>query len=188
MPIFNNEYTFIHIPKSGGTSVEFFMGECGKRMSLYSDNGSVFINGHTPQHCTFRELNDLGVLTDKIFTVLRPDVERTISEYFWLRERKAEVIRFFSNFDEFLDLFLNKENSHLFDNHNLPNSDFLIDKSGRIDSRIKIFNYFDSQAIEQYLGMTGLGNHHHFKTQKNEEISERQRKRIMDFYSAGLKT
>ena len=45
MPIFNNEITFIHIPKSGGTTIERFLQSKGYKMSLFTSTGSIFING-----------------------------------------------------------------------------------------------------------------------------------------------
>jgi hypothetical protein len=74
MPIFNNEYTFIHIPKCGGTSIEDFLIHNGYSVKLLKSKGHkpIYINGHTPQHCTFSELEQLGLLTDKIFTVAVP--------------------------------------------------------------------------------------------------------------------
>lgn len=182
MPIFNNEITFIHIPKSGGTSIEKFILSNGLKMSLFTDNGSIFINGHTPQHCTFMELESLNLLTGKIFTVIRPEVDRVISEYLYIKKYRADLNRLFNNFDEFLNIFLNKKNNLLFDNHNLSNKEFLINKNGHIDDRIIMIDFFDTEKIENLLGLTGLHNFNEFRTFKDFEVNEFQIKKIVDFY------
>lgn len=174
MPIFNNEITFIHIPKSGGTTIERFLQSKGYKMSLFTSTGSIFINGHTPQHCTYRELDELNLLTDKIFTIVRPEIDRVVSEYFYILEERHDLKELFKNFDEFLDLFLNKNNYLLFDNHNVPNKEFLINRYGKIDERIKIFDFFDVEVIENYLGLKGLSNIHENKSNKNYSILKKE--------------
>jgi hypothetical protein len=159
MPNFDNKFTFIHIPKSGGSSIEKFMVDNGYEMTFYDIKGKNKINRHTPQHCTFRELEDLSALTENIFTIVRPNIDRVVSEFFYIKIRRPDVDKKYKNFDGFLDLFLDKRNSVLFDNHNLSNNDFLINKFGEIDSKIKIFNFFDIKSIEEYLGLKGLGKY-----------------------------
>jgi len=86
MPIFNDEITFIHIPKTGGDSIEKFVKDNGYDVKFRSVRKQGYINGHSPQHCTYRELKEMGLLTNKIFTVIRPNIDRVISEYFYLRK------------------------------------------------------------------------------------------------------
>lgn len=182
MPIFNNEITFIHIPKSGGTSVERFMEKKGFKMSLFTSTGSVYINGHSPQHCTFRELTELNLLTDKIFTIIRDEKERVLSEYFYILSYRPDLRKIINSFDDFLDLFLDKENALLFDNHNLSNHEFLINHEGNIDPRITIFSFFDYRKIEDFLGIKGLNEYHEMKYRKNNFLTTEQIRRINAFY------
>ena len=182
MPIFNNEITFIHIPKCGGTSIEKFLQQNGYKMKLFTSTGSIFINGHTPQHCTFKELEELNLLTDKVFTIIRPEIDRVVSEYFYILNKRPDLKKLFNNFDEFLDIFLNKKNYLLFDYHNAPNKDFLVNKNGFIDEKIKIFDFFDVESIEEYLGIYGLSKIHMNKTQKNNILEDRHIKKIIEFY------
>jgi hypothetical protein len=97
MPIFNNEITFIHIPKCGGTSIEKFLQHNGYKMKLFTSTGSIFINGHTPQHCTFKELEELNLLTDKVFTIIRPEIDRVVSEYFYIKNNRPDLIKTHKN-------------------------------------------------------------------------------------------
>jgi hypothetical protein len=182
MPIFNNEITFIHIPKSGGTTIERFLQSKGYKMSLFTSTGSIFINGHTPQHCTYRELNELNLITDKVFTIVRNEVDRTISEYKYVKNMRPDISSKFNNFDEFLDLFLNKDNSLMFDFHNLSNKEFLVDETGYINDKIEVIDFFDIKKIEDYLGINGLSNFHEMSFVDDIEISEIQIQRIKDYY------
>ena len=182
MPIFNNDITFIHIPKCGGTSVERLLIEHGFKMSLFTSTGSILINGHTPQHCTYRELKELNLLTDKIFTIVRDEKERVLSEYFYILAQRPDLKKLFNSFDEFLDLFLDKNNVLLFDHHNLSNHEFLVNHEGIIDRRIRIFKFFDYKNIEDYLGLTGLNEIHEMKYRKNNFLTTQQVKKINTFY------
>ncbi len=183
MPIFNNEITFIHIPKCGGTSIEKFLQQNGYKMKLFTPTASILINGHTPQHCTYKELEELGLLTDKIFAVVRPEIDRVFSEYFYIQKFRHDLNKLFKNFNEFLDLFLDKKNYSLFDFHNLSNKEFLINKNGVIDEKIKIFDFFDIKSIEEYIGISGLSNIHEFKTKKIDIIKPHHIEKINKFYN-----
>lgn len=182
MPIFNNEFTFIHIPKSGGTTIERFFQSKGYKMSLFNETGSIFINGHSPQHCTYRELAELNLLTDKIFTINRNEIDRCISEYRYILNARPDLAKLFNTFDEFLDLFLDRKNALVFDNHNLSNREFLIDMEGKINKKIKIFDFFNVKKIEKYLGLSGLSNFHELHYKSQVEVSKAQISRIKEFY------
>lgn len=185
MPIFNNQFSFIHIPKCGGTSIECFLRSLGWRMSLFTDTGAVFINGHTPQHCTYRELQDLNLLTEKVFAVVRPEVDRCISEYFYIRDYRPDLGVLFDDFDSFLDLFLDRSNLLVFDYHNLPNREFLINREGVVDPCIEVIDFFDIPRIESYLGVTGLSDCHMMKSKREDGLKpdERQFRRITDYFN-----
>jgi hypothetical protein len=184
MPVFDDDFTFIHIPKSGGTSIEHFLVNQGCSMKLFTATGSVFINGHTPQHCTYRELADLNMLTNKIFTILRPEVDRVISEYFYIKTHRPDLNAYFQTFEEFLDLFLNHENRLMFDFHNLSNKEFLINLEGEISSDIQIIPFFDIPSIEAFLERDGLSYYHAFQTFRTEEIDGKSVARIQEYYEA----
>lgn len=187
MPIFNQDITFIHIPKCGGTSIENFAIENGFKLSLYHKGSSVLINGHTPQHCTFSEIQKLGLLTKKIFTVVRSDLDRVVSEFFYIKKYRKYFKGEFETFDEFLDLFLCDNNYDIFDFHNKKCMDFLLNEHGVLDERIKIFNFFDIDGIENFLGIKGLKKYHDYKTDKNNfYMSNKQIQRIKDFYKDSI--
>lgn len=121
MPI-NKEHnlTFIHIPKTGGDTVEKLFG-LQKKECLWSDSGtlsegrSVIIDGisYAPQHFTWKIIEEKKTkfYKDSIkFTFVRNPYTRILSEYFWLTKNKffdPEV------FDYWIKNFLEKiDNDH----------------------------------------------------------------------------
>ncbi len=183
-----SQIVFIHIPKCGGSSVEQFLLSKGEKLALYNSNPwkkSVFVNGHTLQHCTYRELEsrDLIKKNFQIFTIIRNPIDRTISEYFYIQAYRPDLLKYFKTFDEFLNVFLSKYNTTLFDNHNISSFDFLINKEGKIDEKIKIFQFFETEKIEEFLGQSGLSNFHELKTNKNNfTLNENQKIKIVNYF------
>jgi hypothetical protein len=154
-------------------------------MSLFTDSGSVFINGHTPQHCTYRELKGLNLLTEKIFAIVRPVVDRCISEYFYIREYRPELSGLFKDFDTFLDRFLDIRNLLVLDYHNLSNREFLVDGDGVVDPRVEIIDFYDIPRIESFLGVSGLSDFHMMKSSKPKDflLTDEQLRRITDYFN-----
>jgi hypothetical protein len=185
MPIFNNDLTFIHIPKCGGTSIESFLVSLGWKMSLFTATGSVFINGHTPQHCTYRELTELNLIGERVFTVVRPDLDRCVSEYFYIQRHRPDLKRLFDSFDGFLDLFLDGRNTLLFDYHNLPAREFIIDRDGKIDPSIEVIDFYDVDRIESFLQVRGLTAFHEMRSDRTPGFTpnQEQQERIRQYFS-----
>lgn len=183
--IFEDNIFFIHIPKTGGSSIESFLESHNKKISLNCEDGSISVNYHSPQHMTFREIENLGLDLPGLnfFTILRDPVQRTISEYFYIKKYSLPVGDSFDDFDGFLDLFLNRINCELFDNHNLSTYDFLIDNNGNINNNIIKFDFFDIPSIEKFLRLKGLSNFKKLQTDKGDfEPSKEQIQRIKEYY------
>jgi len=150
MPIFkinNKRVLFIHIPKTGGTSIENWLSNFGE-MQFYQPGIPTFMKC-TPQHLT---LNDFNVLFgekffDLIFTVVRNPYHRLISEYLF---RTADQLKTFKKRVDFSDwLMLNlkeaKPNKHHLDNHLRPQTDF-------ISAQMNIFKYENGlEEVIKYL-------------------------------------
>ena len=186
MPLFfEDNIFFIHIPKTGGSSIEKFLESNGRKMSFNCENGDISVNYHSPQHMTFREIEKMGLDLPgfKFFTILRDPVQRTISEYFYIKKYNLPVGDYFYDFDEFLDLFLDRTNSELFDNHNLSTYEFLINTKGEINKDIITFDFFDIQSIEEFLGLNGLSNFKRLQTDKGDfKPTDEQVERIKQYY------
>lgn len=145
MPLFlKNKILFIHIPKCGGTAFTNHLKMIGDEPFMFRPDRNITINRHTPQHSTWREYLSLGWPKDsdfKIIAFVRHPVERVISEYYYLKQFQPHVSEKFDDIEQFLNLFLSNEIDmlDLFDNHNLPQVEFLKNEDGCVDPRINIY-------------------------------------------------
>lgn len=113
MPLFiKNKLVFIHIPKTGGTSIEEEFKNRGDEPLFFSSEYKI--NNHSPQHSTYNELKNWNFIPDnfKVFTIIRHPYERFISEYNYRYIKDLpESLTDFSK--KFLGLCKNWDNHHL---------------------------------------------------------------------------
>ncbi len=136
MPIFVKDgvsVLFIHIPKTGGSSVELAMAESGWEMSMRSsprlDVSGFRFHRVSPQHYhadLLRSTIRLGLI-DVRFTVVRHPIQRFRSEYAMRRARKgtgaaAEVEEWAAG-----RFAAYARNPSVLDNHLRPQHEFLLD-------------------------------------------------------------
>ena len=144
MPVFiRNRFLHIHIPKCGGDSISHFLRFHDDPPFLFIPDGSVRINGHTPQHLTWKEYLKLGWSPHngfKVVTLVRHPIERVISEFRYIHSHRPDLVKIAATRKTFLDAFLTKDpaSRKMFDNHNLGILDFLENESGQIDPIIDI--------------------------------------------------
>lgn len=135
---------FIHIPKTGGTSIEEFFRENGG--CLYWERKKQY-NGHSIQHCTYQELKELGLVPEgyRIFTVIRHPYERFLSDYNYYRT----LDRFDGDILSFAKKFFGEPEG--FDNHNKSIFHFL-EVNGKIPSEIDIIRIenLDKDLLEKF--------------------------------------
>jgi hypothetical protein len=188
MPLYKQlNLLFIHIPKNGGSTVENFLTKKNKGIDLWMDKNKLNLN-HSEQHCTYKELEEKNFIKDQysIFTIIRNPVDRVISEFNWFNKVRKDK---YADFNKFLDDFLNKENFKKFDNHNLSNLDYLLDKDGNIPEKIKIFKFFDKDNLSLFLNDGDIKKKHDNKTNKIfNNINEEQKSRILEFYKDDIET
>ncbi|PMK74235.1 hypothetical protein BCT94_10620 [Vibrio breoganii] len=124
MPITYNEkkelVLFIHIPKTGGTTVENYFNI---KSVLYSDSSINTFFKTNLQHLSCDQLKSIGVehLSEKSFMIVRNPLDKIISEYFWYRQRSS-YHRLVLNFDAYVKFVFDKyksDNSYA-DNHIRP--------------------------------------------------------------------
>jgi len=154
MPYFRNmrqnvNLLYIHIPKTGGSTIEKYLTKKfnkGKRISarnLYTNHIKNQFNRlfyGSPQHQSFRTLmrysNHLGIYKKglEILASVRNPYTRVISDLFHFRliNRNSTPNQVFDILKRYVIT------KHQFDNHNLPQYTFLINKKGVIPKRIKI--------------------------------------------------
>ena len=81
----NNKLIFIHIPKTGGTTIEKFFN-LRKKINGYGDASGDF-KGKSLQHLIGLDIRK--ILGEKVFnnffkfTIVRNPIDRVISEYYW---------------------------------------------------------------------------------------------------------
>ena len=159
---------FLHIPKTGGTSIEHYF----KTMGYFNYTGEYL---YTPwekfmecslkrgvrcslQHLTFGEIKGIvpGIMnkiTD-VLVVVRDPYDRLVSEYWYLRKKvfvgerdyeiwgmdPSTIKRALSNFDDFVEEMysLYKKEPNVMDNHFLPQSRFIEDLKDYADFYKKI--------------------------------------------------
>ena len=74
-----NKFIFIHIPKCGGTSIEFLLKNDSRMINGWSEKNKVFI-----QHCTILQLKQLyNIKLDNYFsfTFCRNPWDKAVSDY-----------------------------------------------------------------------------------------------------------
>lgn len=153
MPIFeqgNTKVLFIHIPKTGGSSIENMLKQ-QVTMTFFSPTPPSGLK-ICPQHL---QINDFKILfgCEKwswIFSVVRDPYDRIESEYHWKTDAHFKKSGNRLNFSQWVINQLNaaKKNPFALDNHLRPQTDF-------ISSNVEIFKYEDglheiTSELEKY--------------------------------------
>lgn len=137
MPVYRKDgrsVLFVHVPKTGGTSVEHLFRANGWEQGFFSAKYGKGTLNHLmycgPQHLHAEPLEQLFRLErfDLIFTVVREPVARLRSEYVWRHRKKEQVdlgaravsAWFASSVKRF------RANPYLYDNHLRPQHEFLL--------------------------------------------------------------
>ena len=137
MPVYRKDgrsVLFIHVPKTGGTSVEHLFRANGWEQGFFSAKYGQGTLNHLmvcgPQHLHGEPLRQLFRLErfDLVFTVVREPMARLRSEYVWRHRKKDEVDLRGSAVASWFrrSVKRSRENPYLFDNHLRPQHEFLV--------------------------------------------------------------
>jgi hypothetical protein len=131
MPLFTKEglsVLFLHIPKSGGTSVNAAFQNQGFRAHYLQDKIDQWHTGRTisPQHYHFdiiRQIIDISQISF-CFALIRDPLSRLVSEF---KHQRSAGIAKDDNFVEWYDRIkkIKETNPSCFDNHLRPQVDFV---------------------------------------------------------------
>lgn len=135
---------FIHVPKTGGTSVEHFFIRNGFGQFHYCTGKDPIFHSLncSYQHFHGEMLKNIFKLTsfDLIFMVVRNPLDRIISEYKWRKPKE--------DFDSWIQKVLNgyKRNPYILDDHIRPQHEFEVEGT-------KIFKFEEGlENIVNFLG------------------------------------
>ena len=173
MPYFkNNSVTilFIHIPKTGGSSIELYFAHKFK-FSLNVDSlygfisekeklkNNILINSSL-QHITYQTIlkykkyfNILDINNIKIMTIVRNPYERIISDLFFLLKINIDTSK-----SEVFIIIKQYLSEHL-DNHNIPQSSFVINHNNELIPNIFILHTETLTTDMINLGYTDFNFH-----------------------------
>lgn len=143
-------YYFAHIPKTGGSTVEFAMREAGAKRALHFHKRLDFVACNL-QHM-HAELFDTFVPPNfyaRGFCVVRHPIARLVSEFYW----RSSLGHVKHSFDGWVRDSLKRyaKNPYLMDNHIRPQHEF-------VGKKIEVFRFEDGMdnILASISDMTGL--------------------------------
>jgi len=188
---------FLHIPKTGGTTVENVFYRNGWDVSLTGYNGDYVDHiesggnrSYSLTHLPVETLDKLldGEKFDEIFTVVRHPVDRMVSEYNFRIEDRARL----GEFDEWFEWAIAQyEKDPWFnDNHMRPQEDYinyLVNWVKLEDGMESLFAKL-SESLEEPVIFRNERSNPSMKVMKVENVSPEMRKRIEDYYEGDMRT
>ena len=198
MPVFRQgerKFLFIHIPKTGGSSIERAFADAGFD-TLYRD-GRVGpkswndVRRCTPQHM-HREMLEMILQIERfdgVFMVVRDPMTRLKSEYLW-RHRDVDFSIDGASVEKWTSRTLSRyaTNPFIFDNHIRPQVDFLVERAkvyrfeDGLDAMAADLNSAWDLGLPDELPRVREGNTATRYASKDVEVTSRMRELVGDFY------
>ncbi len=177
MPVFfkdQKRILFIHVPKAGGTSIEFFFESNGYKTAYLDRGGSPeSLNPQrrcSPQHMHAAVLNTLFDTTrfDYVFMTVRHPITRLLSK-FTMEHRPPHTADHLESWSQSVFAKLAIDPAHM-DNHLRPQSDFMVSNAdvfrledgfgahfvSRLEAKIGLPFRQKSVSREMHARVTGL--------------------------------
>lgn len=167
MPYYQDIDTlFIHIPKTGGTSLENYLKKKSKQ-TLYSGWGNNILPDeklkkyslqHQSLNILYKYKNILKIKFNKkikIITIVRNPYNRIISDLFWYKLINKNTTK--EKIYNIIKKYVLPENNY--DNHNIPQFLFLVDQNKKLYENIKVFktetltNDLHNFGYKDYIGL-----------------------------------
>jgi hypothetical protein len=149
MPYFyNNEVNilFIHIPKTGGTSVEkYFEGKYKielSKESLYTTNPKDFFNEISYQHQTIKTIRNnknifrIDYSDVEIYTIVRNPYTRLMSDLFFKNLIKESFSS--EHVNDVIKKYISDADNTKHDNHRIPQYMFLLNENDELFENVRI--------------------------------------------------
>jgi hypothetical protein len=182
-----NSVLYIHIPKTGGSSIEEFFSS--NYSTILFDINKVKSLPTSPQHFDRNILKSLFRETENIdsFTIVRHPIERLISEYKFRQFGDKKGVLFDISFDVFVDAVFKyyKFNSFCLDNHIRPQSEFILEKT-KIHKFEDGFSQqiFPKLAVEYDIAYSGEPYHQKKSNLYKVNCTRYTLQKINEFYKA----
>ena len=199
MPYFNNNYVnvlFIHIPKTGGTSIENYFSS---KYNIPLNNNSLFdkiddktklnenmIINSVLQHITYNQMVKYNKVFNinfnnvKIITVVRNPYERIISDLFYFSKINCNTSK-----EEVFYIIKRYLVSDKYDNHNIPQHIFITDNDKNLIPNIDILKTENLTTDMNKLGYTDfdrVDNKNKYKINCYNYLNSQSIEMINNFY------
>ena len=138
---------FIHIPKTGGTTLENFLKtKSNQTLYNYKPGNTLLPNDAlckvSLQHQTYSTLKEYSNIVNipfhdnnlKVITIVRNPYNRIISDLFWFK-----LIKLNDDPNVVYNAIINYVDKNCYDNHNLPQYKFVTNEEGDVYDNITIF-------------------------------------------------
>jgi hypothetical protein len=178
---------FIHIPKTGGTSVEDCLS-LRKKKNGYGLVINKYLRKIAMQHYTIQEYNTFFKNTNYYkFSIVRNPYERFISEYYWIPIKNIGYKggQYIDDFIKYVENIVKNKHYNLtiFHNHFIPQYNYICD----IDNNIiidKLFRYENMDEIKLFLKEKYDVSLPHLNKSKNDklEFTNLQKDKIYQIY------
>lgn len=154
----NHKIIFIHIPKTGGSSINKFYGD--QRYLDWTKPNYDFLYGWCPdrkihlQHATPLQLLETGLITHKQwqtyfkFTIVRNPWDRAYSDYLWIMKDqniKGSFEEYITRTGQFRGILRVNSNKNFRGDHLVPQNDFL--GTGKFD-KLNYIGKFENLSEE----------------------------------------
>lgn len=189
MPYFKNEninILFVHIPKTGGTSLEKFFSN---KYNIPLNSKSLYTMGELQpteindksinsslQHLTYNTImeNKTHFYIDdtnnlEIITIVRNPYERIISDLFFLKLIKIEDTK-----EEVLKIIIEKYITESHDNHPLPQYLFITDENMKLIDNLKILRTESLNEDMVNLNYTDFNSHWYDLNNNNDNYEKKE--------------
>ena len=197
MPYFYKENTvntlLIHIPKTGGTSVEKYLSKLYEiklnLKSLMFKLGDPVSRQHYTYRALFKKRKEFSINFNnlKIITIVRNPYDRIISDLFYFKMIDTNTTK--ERICTLISSYLKKEPQSL-DNHNLPQYRFLIDEHEKIPEHILVMK---TESLAEDMKKNGFENfdfhelHNPLRKESLHYLNEDSIKIINSFYEKDFK-
>jgi hypothetical protein len=191
MPIFknkNNDFIlFIHIPKSGGTSINTIIERASHLHGISLTRGSLPV---APQHFHAALLSQVGYadIAHGSFAITREPLNRLVSEYQY-RCKNSPFIKKLFDFETFARFSIDEydNNSYILDNHIRPQNQFVLPDTKTYKYEDGLFQAMEDISGSFFVEVKGTIRHENRSPHITVKLSQAGYQKVLSFYADDYK-